>query len=101
MKKEIKIVGVIDEENGELKLSNNGLNVPLLAMTITALTKMLFDDMDEEDHETMKELLRDIAEDPEEELKKQFEAIRISRLLKSLKKLCELDFEDDEDEPLN
>lgn len=69
-------------------------------MAITALTKMLFNGMDEEDHDTMKKLLNDIAEDPEEELKKQFEAIRIAKLLKSLRELGEV-LEDDEDEPLD
>lgn len=87
MKKDIKIEGILDEEEGTLELSKNGLSVPHLVMVISALTKMLFNDMDEEDHDTMKDLLRDIAEDPEEELKKQFEAIRISRLLRELKKL--------------
>lgn len=99
MKTEIKIEGILDEEKGTLELSKNGLNVPHLVMTITALTKMLFNDMDEEDHDTMQKLLKDIAEDPEEELKKQFEAIRIAKLLKSLKKLGEV--LDDEDKPLN
>lgn len=99
MRKDITIVGVLDEEKGTLELSKNGLSVPHLAMTITALTKMLFNDMDEEDHDTMQKLLKDIAEDPEEELKKQFEAIRIAKLLKSLKKLGEV--LDDEDKPLN
>lgn len=99
MKTEIKIEGILDEEKGTLELSKNGLSVPHLVMTITALTKMLFNDMDEEDHDTMQKLLKDIAEDPEEELKKQFEAIRIAKLLKSLKKLGEV--LDDEDKPLN
>lgn len=99
MRKDITIVGVLDEEKGTLELSKNGLSVPHLVMTITALTKMLFNDMDEEDHDTMQKLLNDIAEDPEEELKKQFETIRIAKLLKSLKKLGEV--LDDEDKPLN
>jgi hypothetical protein len=100
MKKDITILGVLDEEKGKLELSKNGLSVPHLVMTITALTKMLFNDMDEEDHDTMRKLLNDIAEDPEEELKKQFEAIRISRLLKSLRELGEV-LEDDEDGAVN
>ncbi len=99
MRKDITIVGVLDEEKGTLELSKNSLSVPHLVMTITALTKMLFNDMDEEDHDTMQKLLNDIAEDPEEELKKQFEAIKIAKLLKSLKKLGEV--LDDEDKPLN
>ena len=68
-------------------------------MAVTALTKMLFNDMDEEDHETMRKLLNDIAENPGEELRKQFEAIRVAKLLKSLKELVEV--LDDEDKPLN
>lgn len=99
MKKSITIVGVIDEEEGKLELSKHGLSVPHLVMTITALTKMLFNDMDEEDHDTMRKLLKDIAEDPEGKLKKQFEAIRIAKLLKSLRELGEV--LDDEDKPLN
>lgn len=55
--------------------------------------------IDEEDHDTMRKLLKDIAEDPEGELKKQFEAIRIAKLLKSLRELGEV--LDDEDKPLN
>lgn len=97
MKTEIKIEGIIDEEKGKLELSNNGLRVPYLAMTITALTKMLFNSVDEEDHDTMRKLLKDIAEDPEEELKKQFEMIRVAKLLKSLMELGEV-IEDDEDD---
>ena len=62
MKKEIKITGILDEEKGTLELSKNGLSVPHLVMTITALTQMLFNDMDEEDHDTMRKLLKDIAE---------------------------------------
>lgn len=100
MKKDIKITGFIDEEEGKLELRKNGLDVPHLAMTITALTKMLFNDMDEEDHETMKDLLKDIAEDPEKELKKQFEAIRISRLSRALRDISEL-VEDEDDDYLN
>lgn len=100
MKTRIKIEGILDEEKGELGLSENGLSVPHLVMTITALTKMLFNDMDEEDHDTMRKLLKDIAEDPEGELKKQFEAIRVAKLLKSLRELGEV-LDDDEDEPLN
>lgn len=95
MKTRIKIEGIIDEEKGELGLNKSGLSVPHLVMTVTALTKMLFNDMDEEDHEVMRKLLKDIAEDPEEELKKQFEAIRVAKLLKSLRELGEV-LEDDE-----
>lgn len=95
MKARIKIEGILDEEEGKLRLSKNGLSVPRLVMTITALTKMLYNDMDEEDHETMKKLLNDIAEDPERELRKQFGAIRIAKLLKNLRELGEV-LEDDE-----
>ena len=56
--------------------------------------------MDEEDHDTMRKLLNDIAEDPEEELKKQFEAIRVAKLLKSLRELGEV-LDDDEDGAVN
>ena len=59
--------------------------------------------MDEEDHEKTKGLLNDIAENPEYELKQQFEAIRITRLkrlIKSLKNIGEL-VEDEDDERLN
>lgn len=87
----------------KLELEKNGLCVPHLLMVITALTKMLFNDMDEEDHEKTKTLLNDIVEDPEEELKNQFEAIRITRLkrlIKSLKDIGEL-VEDEDDERLN
>lgn len=100
MKKEIKITGILDEEKGTLELSKNGLSVPHLVMTITALTQMLFNDMDEEDHDTMRKLLKDIAENPEDELKKQFEAIRVAKLLKSLRELGEV-LDEDEDKPLN
>lgn len=95
MKTRIKIECIIDEEKGELGLNKSGLSVPHLVMTVTALTKMLFNDMDEEDHEEMRKLLKDIAEDPEEKLKKQFEAIRVAKLLKSLRELGEV-LEDDE-----
>lgn len=101
MKKDIKITGIIDEEKGTLELSKHGLSVPHLVMTITALTKMLFNDMDEEDHEVMRKLLKDIAEDPEEELKRQFKAIRLSKLLKSLRELGEVLDDDEDDEYLN
>ena len=84
MKKTITIVGTIDDEKGEIKLSKYGLDVPHLIMTITELTKMLFNDMDKEDHYEMRKLLKDIAENPEEELERQFNAIRIARLLKNL-----------------
>lgn len=80
-------------------LIENGLNVPHLVMTITALTKMLFNDMDEEDHDTIRKLLKDIAENTEDELKKQFEAIRLSKLIRALRELGEL--VEDEDEKVN
>ena len=103
MKVEIKITGFLDEEKEKLELEKNGLCVPHLLMVITTLTQMLFNDMDEEDHEATKALLNDIVEDPEEELKNQFEAIRIARLkrlIKSLKNIGEL-VEDEDDERLN
>ena len=103
MKVEIKITGILDEEKEKLELKNNGLCVPHLLMVITELTKMLFNDMDEEDHEATRGLLKDIAENPEDELKQQFEAIRITRLrrlIKSLKDISEL-VEDEDDERLN
>ncbi len=103
MKTKIKITGVLDEEKEKLELEKNGLCVLHLMMVITALTKMLFNDMDEEDHEKTKVLLNDIVEDPEEELKNQFKAIRITRLrrlIKSLKDIGEL-VEDERDERLN
>ena len=103
MKVEIKITGFLDEEKEKLELEKNGLCVPHLLMVITTLTQMLFNDMDEEDHEATKALLNDIVEDPEEELKNQFEAIRIARLkrlIKSLKDIGEL-VEDEDDERLN
>ena len=98
MKKCVTIVGTIDEEKGEIKLSKHGLDVPHLIMTITELTKMLFNDLDEEDHDAMCKLLKNIAENPEEELKNQFLAIRVqrlTRLIRSLKELGEV-IEDDE-----
>ena len=103
MKVEIKITGILDEEKEKLELEKNGLCVPHLLMVITALTQMLFNDIDEEDHKATKALLNDIVEDPEEELKNQFEAIRITRirrLIKSLKDIGEI-VEDVEDERLN
>ena len=103
MKVEIEITGILDEEKQKLELEKNGLCVPHLLMVITALTKMLFNDMDEEDHEATKALLNDIVEDPEEELKNQFDAIRIirlKRLIKSFKDIGEL-VEDEDDERLN
>ena len=103
MKVEIKITGILDEEKGKLELEKNGLCVPHLLMVITALTKMLFNEMDEEDHEKTKALLNDITENPEDELKQQFEAIRITRLrrlIKSLKDIGEL-VECEDDERLN
>ena len=103
MKVEIEITGILDEEKQKLELEKNGLCVPHLLMVITTLTQMLFNDMDEEDHEATKALLNDIVEDPEEELKNQFEAIRIARLkrlIKSLKDIGEL-VEDEDDERLN
>ena len=103
MKVEIEITGILDEEKQKLELEKNGLCVPHLLMVITALTKMLFNDMDEEDHEKTKVLLNDIVEDPEEELKNQFDAIRIARLkrlIKSFKDIVEL-VEDEDDERLN
>ena len=101
MKTRIKIEGISDEEKGELRLNKSSLSVLHLVIAITALTKMLFNDMDEEDHEVMRKLLKDIAEDPEEELKKQFEAIRVAKLLKSLRELGEVLEDDEEDEYLN
>lgn len=98
MKKCITIAGVIDEEEGKINLSKHDLSVPHLIMTITELTKMLYNDLDEEDIEKVKGFLKDIAENPEDELKQQFEAIRIYRLkrmIRSLKKLGEV-IEDDE-----
>ena len=103
MKVEIEITGILDEEKQKLELEKNGLCVPHLLMVITALTKMLFNDMDEEDNEKTKALLNDIVEDPEEELKNQFDAIRITRLkrlIKSFKDIGEL-VEDEDDERLN
>lgn len=41
MKKDITIVGTIDEEKGEIKISKHGLDVPHLIMTINELTKAL------------------------------------------------------------
>lgn len=101
MKTDIKITGYIDEDRETLELEKHGLSVPNLVVTITALTKMLFNDMDEEDHEVMRKLLKDIAEDPEEELKKQLKAIRLSKLLKSLRELGEVLDDDEDDEYLN
>ena len=101
MKQDIKIIGVIDEEKGEIKLSKHGLDVPHLIMTITELTQMLFNDMDEEDHDAMKKLLKGIAENPTEELKKQFKAIRVSRLLRVLKDIVEFSEDDEDDENSN
>ena len=103
MKQDIKIIGILDEEKEMLKLEKNGLCVPHLLMVITELIKMLFNDMDEEEHEKTKVLLNDIVEDPEEELKNQFNAIRITRLkrlIKSLKDIGEL-VEDEDNERLN
>ena len=104
MKVEIEITGILDEENGRLKLEKNGLCVPHLLMVITALTQMLFNETNEEDPEKTKALLNDIAENPKEELKNQFEAIRIARfkilLIKSFKNIGEL-VEDEYDERLN
>ena len=97
MKVEIEIKGILDEEKEKLELEKNGLCVPHLLMVITSLTQILFNEMDEEDHEKAKVLLNDIVEDPEEELKNQFEAIRLKRLIKSLKDIGELvEYEDDE-----
>ena len=103
MKQDIKIIGVIDEEKGKLELEKYGLCVPHLLMVITELTQMLFDEMDEEDHEKTRGLLKDIVEDPGEELKNQFKAIRLTRLkrlIESLKDIGEL-VEDEDDERLN
>ena len=100
MKKDIKITGILDEEEGRLELSKDGLGVPHLIMVVTALTQMLFNEMDKEDHDTMRKLLNDIAEDPEGKLKKQFEAIRLSKLLRALRELGAL-VEDEDDEKLN
>ena len=100
MKTEIKIIGVLDEEKEKLELEKNGLCVPHLLIVITALTKMLFNEMGEEDHEKAKALLNDIVEDPEEELKNQFEAIRITRLRRLIKSLKDIG-EPVEDERLN
>ena len=103
MKVEIEITGILDEEKEKLELENSGLCVPHLLMVITELIKMLFNEMEEEDHDKTKALLNDIVEDPEEELKNQFEAIRITRLrrlIKSLKDISEL-VEDEDDERLN
>ena len=90
MKVEIEITGILDEEKGKLELEKNGLCVPHLLMVITALTKMLFNEMDEEDHEATRGLLKDIAENPEDELKQQFEAIRITRLKRLIKSLKDI-----------
>ena len=90
MKVEIKITGILDEEKGKLELEKNRLCVPHLLMVITALTKMLFNEMDEEDHKATKRLLNDIAENPEDELKQQFEAIRITRLKRLIKSLKDI-----------
>ena len=103
MKVEIEITGILDEEKGKLELEKNGLCVQHLLMVITSLTKMLFSEIDEEDHEAMRRILKDIAENTEDELKQQFEAIRITRLkrlIKSLKDIGEL-VEDEDDERLN
>ena len=64
---------------------------------------MLQGEVEGERHEKTKALLNDIVEDPKEELKNQFEAIRITRLrrlIKSLKNIGEL-VEDEKDERLN
>lgn len=90
MKVQIKITGILDEEKGKLELEKNGLCVPHLLMVITELTKMLFNDMDEEDIEATRGLLKDIAENPGDELKEQFEAIRITRLKRLIKSLKDI-----------
>ena len=90
MKVEIKITGILDEEKEKLELEKNALCVPHLLMVITELTKMLFNEMDEEDHEKTKALLNDIVENPEDELKQQFEAIRITRLRRLIKSLKDI-----------
>lgn len=102
MKVEIEITGILNEEEGKLELEKNGLCVPHLIMTITELTKMLYNDLDEEDIEKVKGFLKDIAENPEEELKSQFEAIRIHRLHKLIRSLANLgEIIEDEDDQLN
>ena len=101
MKKCITIVGTIDEEKGEIKLSKHGLDVPHLIITITALTQILYNDLEKEDIDTVKGFLKDISENPEEELKSQFNAIRIYRLKKLIRSLNGIGEAIEDDERLN
>lgn len=87
MKKEVNIKGYIDVAEKKIELDKNGLSVPYLMMTITGLIQLLYNCMDEEDRDKARDILKDIADNPTEELKSQFEAVQLATLLRGLKDL--------------
>lgn len=82
MKKNINITGIVDTEKKELKLDKNGMGVPELVMTITELIQMLYNCIDKEDVEDTKQIIKDISDNPEEELAQQFRAVRVAEVVK-------------------
>ena len=84
MKKNINITGFVDTDKKELKLNKNGVGVPELVMTITGLVQMLYNCIDKEDVEDTKQIIKDISDNPEEELEEQFRAVRVAEAIKTM-----------------
>lgn len=84
MKKKINITGFVDTDKKELELNKNGMGVPELVMTITGLIQLLYNCIDKEDVEDTKQIIKDISDNPEEELKEQFRAVRIAEVFKEI-----------------
>lgn len=55
-------------------------------MAITSLIEMAYRAVDEEDKEAVHDILKEVIENPKDELRKQFDAIEIVTMLKELKK---------------
>lgn len=84
MKKNINVTGFVNTDKRELKLNKNGMGVSELVMTITGLVQMLYNCIDEEDLEDTKQIIKDISDNPKEELEQQFRAVRVAEVFKEL-----------------
>ena len=82
--KSIDITGYINADKKEVEIDKHGLDVPNQIITITALIASLYEDAKEEDKEAINKVLHDIADNPKDEILKQFEALKLANLLRGL-----------------
>lgn len=84
MKKDINITGFVDTDKKELELNKNNMGVSELVMTITGLIQLLYNCIDEEDLEDTRQIIKDISDNPEEELEQQFISVRLAEVFKKM-----------------